>query len=79
MSTQVSLRLDDRLLAEVDKLVRDGEVKSRAALVESALERELRRRIYAKEAEIYAREGEDPELTPMFEWMQQRGYPRLDD
>lgn len=52
MSTQISVRLDDRLVAELDALVASGAAKSRADLVESALGRELRRRLYAREVEI---------------------------
>lgn len=67
MSTQISVRLNDRVVAELDALVASGAAKSRAELVESALERELRRRLYEREVEILIAEkaagrGEDPEL-----------------
>lgn len=51
MSTQISVRLTDRVVSELDALVASGAAKSRAELVESALERELRRRLYAREVE----------------------------
>ena len=50
MSIQITVRLDEELVAGVDALVKSGRAKSRAQVVESALERELRRRsLYAEE------------------------------
>lgn len=66
MSTQISVRLDDRLVAQLDALVTSGAARSRAAILESALERELRARLYAREAEILAAAAPDPELD---EWV----------
>lgn len=72
MSVQVSLRLDEQLVHRVDELVRRGAIKSRAAIVESALERELRRLLNEHEARIYAEQGEDPETEGMREWFWSR-------
>lgn len=66
MSTQISVRLDDRLVAQLDALVTSGAARSRAAILESALERELRARLYAREAEILAAAAPDSELD---EWV----------
>ncbi|MEO7269550.1 MAG: ribbon-helix-helix domain-containing protein [Knoellia sp.] len=79
MSTQISVRLNDRVVAELDALVASGAAKSRADLVESALEAELRRRLYQRDAEIYRDQGEDPELAGMNDWLRDRTYPSLDD
>lgn len=78
MSTQVSLRLNDDLVARIDALVRSGAVRSRAEIVESALERELRRRLYERDAEIYRSGEPDPDLDALNDWMQaRRSYPGL--
>ncbi|MGL5819168.1 MAG: ribbon-helix-helix domain-containing protein [Phycicoccus sp.] len=70
MSVQVSVRLADSLVAEVDALVRSGAARSRAEVVESALERELRRRLYERDATILAeRRGEPDDLDGLVEWM----------
>ncbi|MFC7486071.1 hypothetical protein ACOCJ7_12530 [Knoellia sp. CPCC 206453] len=79
MSTQISVRLNDRVVFELDALVASGAAKSRAELVESALEAELRRRLYQRDAEIYREHGEDPELAGMNDWLRERTYPSLDD
>lgn len=83
MSTQISVRLNDRVVAEVDALVASGAAKSRAELVESALERELRRRLYAKEVEdLIARKAsgvsQDDDLAGLAEWARTRTFPDLD-
>ena len=52
---------------------------SRAEVVESALEAELRRRLYARDAEIYREQGEDPELEGLGEWMRNRASPPRGD
>ncbi|MGL4176257.1 MAG: ribbon-helix-helix domain-containing protein [Dermatophilaceae bacterium] len=70
MSVQVSVRLDDSLVAEVDALIQSGAARSRAEVVESALERELRRRLYERDAAILAeRRGEPDDLDGLVEWM----------
>lgn len=79
MSTQISVRLDDRLVAELDRLVTSGQATSRAQVVESALERELRRRLYERDAEIYRIQGEDPEVEEFLVWASSRSRPDLDD
>ncbi|MGL5859691.1 MAG: ribbon-helix-helix domain-containing protein [Phycicoccus sp.] len=70
MGTQVSVRLDDSLVAEVDALVRSGAARSRAEVVESALDRELRRRLYERDAAILAERRDEPDdLDGLVEWM----------
>lgn len=78
MSTQVSLRLNEDLVARVDELIRSGGARSRAEIVESALERELRRRLYEQDAAIYSTTDTDPDLDALNEWMQsRRTFPGL--
>ncbi len=79
MSTQISVRLNDRVVAELDAFVASGAAKSRAELVESALEAELRKRLYQRDAEIYREQGEDPDLAGLDDWLRVRTYPSLDD
>lgn len=63
MTKQIAVRLPDDLVEFVDGLIATGRFDSRAAVVTRELRR-LKRRIEAEEdAEIYRREGEDPELV----------------
>jgi hypothetical protein len=51
----------------VDKVVNSGAGRSRAAVVTKALERERRRAIAARDAQILAHTGPDPELEGLAE------------
>ncbi len=62
MSKQIAVRLPDELVAFVDEVVEAGSERSRAAVVSRALQRERRRMIAERDAEILARTGPDPEL-----------------
>jgi Arc/MetJ-type ribon-helix-helix transcriptional regulator len=62
MSKQIAVRLADDLVDFVDEIVEAGHESSRAAVIARALERERRRMIAARDAEILARTGADPEL-----------------
>mgnify|MGYP003551339439 CR=1 FL=1 len=44
MSTQIAVRLPDEMVAYLDRVVATGKAPSRAALVATAVEREMRRR-----------------------------------
>ncbi|ELB91918.1 hypothetical protein [Rhodococcus opacus] len=63
MSVQIAVRLPDEIVAFVDGEVRDHRAPSRAALVLRALEREQRRQVAARDAEILSRApgGDDPD------------------
>ena len=63
MSKQIAVRLPDELVDYVDEVVSTGAGRSRAAVVTRALERERRRAVAARDAEILARTGADPELA----------------
>jgi Arc/MetJ-type ribon-helix-helix transcriptional regulator len=67
MSKQIAVRLPDELVAFVDDVVQSGSERSRAAVVARALERERRRVVAARDAEILARTGTDPELDALAE------------
>ena len=68
MSKQIAVRLPEELVAFVDDVVpNSGTEPSRAAVVTRALERERRRAIAARDAEILAHTGQDPELAGLAE------------
>ncbi|HET8587961.1 MAG TPA: YlcI/YnfO family protein, partial [Candidatus Limnocylindria bacterium] len=57
MSKQIAVRLADDLVEFVDDVVGSGKERSRAAVVARALERERRRMVAARDAEILAATG----------------------
>lgn len=65
MTKQITVRLPDDLVDFVDGLVSDGDAKSRAAVVTLALERERRRAMAARDAEILARGGADADMDAL--------------
>jgi Arc/MetJ-type ribon-helix-helix transcriptional regulator len=67
MSKQIAVRLPDELVDFVDGVVDSGGGRSRAAVVARALERERRRLAAARDAEILARTGPDPDLMGLAE------------
>ncbi|HEY3758832.1 MAG TPA: hypothetical protein VGL37_03675 [Solirubrobacteraceae bacterium] len=75
MSKQIAVRLSDDLVEFVDDLVEAGVGRSRAGVVTRALERERRRAVAARDAEILARTGPDPELAGLAEYA--AGRPSL--
>lgn len=54
VSTQIAVRLPDEIVAFIDDEVRGQHAHSRAAVVLRALERERRRRLAERDAEILA-------------------------
>jgi Arc/MetJ-type ribon-helix-helix transcriptional regulator len=67
MSKQIAVRLPDELVEFVDEVVGSGRERSRAAVVSKALERERRRVIAERDAQILANTGPDPELAGLAE------------
>jgi Arc/MetJ-type ribon-helix-helix transcriptional regulator len=67
MSKQIAVRLPDDLVDFLDEIVAAGRESSRASVVTRALERERRRAVAARDAEILARTGPDPELAGLAE------------
>jgi Arc/MetJ-type ribon-helix-helix transcriptional regulator len=67
MSKQIAVRLPDELVDFVDEIVSSGAERSRAAIVTKALDRERRRILATRDAEILAQTGPDPELEELAE------------
>lgn len=68
MSKQIAVRLSDELVEFVDREVDSGSGRSRAAVVTRALERERRRAVAARDAEILTQTGSDAELAGLAEY-----------
>jgi Arc/MetJ-type ribon-helix-helix transcriptional regulator len=68
MSKQIAVRLSDDLVDFVDSMVEKGEQRSRAAVVTRALERERRRSIAARDAELLAASEPDPDLASLADY-----------
>jgi Arc/MetJ-type ribon-helix-helix transcriptional regulator len=67
MSKQIAVRLPEELVDFVDEQVGSGAGRSRATVVALALEREHRRAVAERDAEILARTDPDPELAGLAE------------
>ncbi len=68
MSTQIAVRLPDAMVAFLDQAVAVGRASSRAELVTSAVEREMRRLLAEHDADILRRDGPDDDLDPLVHW-----------
>jgi Arc/MetJ-type ribon-helix-helix transcriptional regulator len=68
MSTQIAVRLPEEMVAFLDRAVAEGKASSRAALVSSALEREMRRLVAEQDAAILAEVGAEDELDTLVDW-----------
>lgn len=68
MSKQIAVRLPDELVDWVDAVVGSGAERSRATFVAKALERERRRAIAARDAQILADAGSDADLDGLAEY-----------
>jgi Arc/MetJ-type ribon-helix-helix transcriptional regulator len=65
MSKQIAVRLADDLVEFVDGVVGSGRERSRAAVVTRALERDRRRAVAERDAEILAKSGPDADLADL--------------
>jgi Arc/MetJ-type ribon-helix-helix transcriptional regulator len=65
MSKQIAVRLPEDLVRFVDGVVEAGDQPSRAAVVMKALQRERRRVAAARDAEVLAASGPDPDLAAL--------------
>lgn len=65
MSKQIAVRLPDEIVGFLDDEVLAQRAPSRAAVVLRALERERRRQIAARDAEILARSGNDRDMDSL--------------
>lgn len=68
VSTQIAVRLPDEMVAFLDRSVATGRAPSRAALVASAVEREMRRLAAEQDAQILRTQGAADELDDLVEW-----------
>lgn len=68
MGVQITVRLPDELVAFLDSSVAEGLAQSRAALVASALEREMRRQAAIADARILAEQGPGDDLDELVSW-----------
>ena len=68
MSTQIAVRLPDEVVAFLDRTVATGKASSRAALVASALEREMRRQLAEHDAAILRGDGAADDLDDLVMW-----------
>lgn len=62
------MRLPDEMVEFLDKAVAEGRAPSRAAMVASALEREMRRLIAESDAAILRGKGSEDDLDPLVQW-----------
>lgn len=68
MSTQIAVRLPDEMVAFLDHSVATGKASSRAALVASAVEREMRRLAAEQDAQILRTHGAADDLDDLVTW-----------
>ncbi len=68
MSTQIAVRLPDEMVAFLDRTVATGKSPSRAALVASAVEREMRRQAAEQDAQILRQRGAEDDLDDLVQW-----------
>ncbi|WP_417563988.1 hypothetical protein [Microbacterium sp.] len=68
MSTQIAVRLPERVVEFLDREVADGRAPSRAAVVSSALEREMRRLAAERDVATLARAGAADDLDVLVDW-----------
>jgi Arc/MetJ-type ribon-helix-helix transcriptional regulator len=65
VSIQIAVRLPDSTVEQLDKLVATGQARSRASFIETALAREFRRLIAARDAAILAGADRDPDMDSL--------------
>lgn len=68
MSTQIAVRLPDELVAFLDRTVANGLAPSRAAIVASAVEREMRRLAAENDVQIIRAQGAADDLDDLVAW-----------
>lgn len=68
MTIQITVRLPEEMVAFLDSAVAQGRASSRAALVASALEHEMRRQAAERDAALLRERGSADELDGLVEW-----------
>jgi len=77
MSTQIAVRLPDEMVAFLDRAVATGKAPSRAAIVASAVEREMRRLAAEQDAQILLARGAADDLDELVQWTS--AHPLVED
>lgn len=77
MTTQIAVRLQDSTVKLMDEIVASGAARSRASLVEEALQRELRRQLALRDLEILRSSPPDEDLEAFTDWASKHG--EIDD
>ncbi len=72
MTTQIAVRLPNEMVAFLDRIVATGKAPSRAALVASAVEREMRRQAAEQDAEVLRQQGAADDLDDLVQWSSTR-------
>lgn len=68
MTVQIAVRLSEDIVSFVDNLVTSGKAPSRAAVVARALERERRRAVAERDAQIYLTAKNPGDLDDLAAW-----------
>ncbi|MGD7707321.1 antitoxin [Microlunatus sp. Y2014] len=68
MSRQIAVRLPDAMVEYLDQAVARGQAPSRAAVVTSALEREMRARMAQRDVEVLQVTGAEDDLDDLVSW-----------
>ncbi len=68
MTTQIAVCLLDEMVAFLDRAVAEGRAASRAALVVTAVEREIRRLAGEHDAQVLRSRGPDDDLDGLVAW-----------
>ncbi|SNS94685.1 hypothetical protein SAMN06309944_1479 [Micrococcales bacterium KH10] len=68
MSIQIAIRLPDEMVRFLDETVASGNAPSRAAIVSSAIEHEMRRRLAQRDAELLRQRGAADDLDALVDW-----------
>ncbi|MDD7385242.1 MAG: ribbon-helix-helix domain-containing protein [Actinomycetaceae bacterium] len=75
MSVQVALRLPEQVVELIDRTVTSGAAKNRTEFIESAIERDLRRRIALHDADVLRSAGTDSDLESLAVWAANNTVP----
>lgn len=68
MTQQIAIRLPEELVAFLDQRVAQGHASSRAQIVTTALEREIRRQLAEQDAETLRSVGAADDLDALVSW-----------
>jgi Arc/MetJ-type ribon-helix-helix transcriptional regulator len=78
VTTQIAVRLPDRLVEFLDDMVERGEAQSRAEIVKKALMKYERQVLAERDAEVYRTTPDDPDMMALAEWSARQPMSELD-